>query len=384
MQGKRFSRRISLIFAAALVALLFASPTGAVVGYVSKVLTLPYVPVHDPVPGEPTTNLTLSGSGDDRLLQIPLPFPFTFYGETYTQAWVSENGFITFQEAVGNQSWANHCPIPLVDSGTLVPVLPNGAIYAFWDDLFVDGLASMWTEERGTAPDRQYVIEWRYVTFIGSGGRLDFEIVLHETGAITLQYRVKGIDQNRETGNSATIGLESPDGRHADRWGQCNFPSPALGESAIQFSPPSTGPATQPVAVDIKPGDCLNPFNSGSQGVLPVAILGTDKLDVREIDQESVRLVGVPPVSGRWSYEDVGTPNQCNLGPDGRMDLTLKFDSQAVARALGTPNDGQQLVLSLTGTLRTGTLRTGTLQSGSLQNGTPISGQDKVIIKKGR
>jgi hypothetical protein len=130
--------------------------------------------------------------------------------------------------------------------------------------------------------------------------------------------------------------------------------------------------------VDIKPGACPNPFNPGSKGVLPVAILGTANFDVRTIDPRTVSLAGVPPL--RSSYEDVGTPapaNECNaLGPDGHMDMTLKFDTEAVVAALGldTANDGQQLVLSLTGTQQTGTLQTGT----------PISGQDKVIIKKGK
>ncbi len=384
MQGKRFSRRISLIFAAALVAFVVSSPTGAQTPCPNVYCLNPVTPTYI----EASEVLPLSG--DDAWLGISLPFPFTFYNSSYNQAYISTNGYVSF--LAGSSQYSNTC-IPTAAA-------PNAAIYALWDDLHVDGSARMYSEVLGTAPNRQFVIEWRNVTFIAKGGRLDFEIVLHEkTGAITLQYR--GIDQiGFERGDSGTIGVESDitGGTVYAFQFSCNaatigstawpltYPTDGPPQFAIQYSPPSTEPATQTVAVDIKPGACPNPFNPGSKGVLPVAILGTDKLDVRKIDPQSVTLVGLSPL--HWSYEDVGTPakaNECNaLGPDGHLDLTLKFDSEKVAAALGTANDGLELVLQLTGTLQSGTLRTGTLQSGSLQNGTPISGQDKVIIKKGR
>ncbi len=137
----------------------------------------------------------------------------------------------------------------------------------------------------------------------------------------------------------------------------------------------------EPIAVplDIKPGSCRNPLNVRERGVLPVAILGTEDLDVSEIDPATVRLEGVAPL--RWSTEDVATPyepfigkedaDDCtDEGPDGIVDLTLKFRTLQILRALGKVGHGDVLVLEI---------------SGTLWDGTPFQGEDVVVIlKKGR
>jgi uncharacterized repeat protein (TIGR01451 family) len=99
------------------------------------------------------------------------------------------------------------------------------------------------------------------------------------------------------------------------------------------------------VYFDIKPGTCPNSVNPKSKGVLPVAILGTDEFDVRDIDPATVVLTrdgagaSVPPL--RWAYEDVATPfmgELCDcheLEMDGFEDMTLKFDTEQVVTVLG-------------------------------------------------
>ena len=128
----------------------------------------------------------------------------------------------------------------------------------------------------------------------------------------------------------------------------------------------------QPVeaALDIRPGSCPNPINPASRGVLPVAILGDERLDVEDIDPASVRLAGVAPV--RWSVEDVATPptdpGECacaEYGPDGRMDLALKFETQAIVAALGDAIQGGTATLTIEGTL---------------ENGTRFEGSDCVVV----
>ena len=111
------------------------------------------------------------------------------------------------------------------------------------------------------------------------------------------------------------------------------------------------------VAFDIKPKSCPNPINTKDKGVLPVAVLGSETFDVTQIDPTSLRLehlAGVVPL--RWALEDVAAPYEpflgkediydCNVaGPDGFLDLTLKFNVQEVVTALGDLNDGDVLVL---------------------------------------
>lgn len=127
-----------------------------------------------------------------------------------------------------------------------------------------------------------------------------------------------------------------------------------------------------PVALDIKPGSCPNPFNVTAKGVLPAAILGTMDFDVGEVDPASVALEGIPAL--RWSMEDVATPFAGDLvdryscteeGPDGMTDLTLKFDRQALLAAMGPVVDGEEVLLTLTG---------------QTVGGVPIAGRDIIFI----
>jgi hypothetical protein len=133
------------------------------------------------------------------------------------------------------------------------------------------------------------------------------------------------------------------------------------------------------VPVDIKPMSCPNPLNVGAKGVLPVAILGTADFDVTQVDVATVQLEGVSPL--RWDCEDVATPFEpfigkeaCDCcteeGPDGYLDLTLKFDTQEIVAALGDVEDGDCVVLHLTGNLM------------EEYDGTPILGEDVVVILK--
>lgn len=145
-----------------------------------------------------------------------------------------------------------------------------------------------------------------------------------------------------------------------------------------------TLPLNVEVPFDIKPTSCRNPLNAkepggGEKAVLPAAILGTATFDVTQIDLASVRLEGVSAI--RSSLEDVATPfvpfigkskpTDCTTaGPDGFLDLTLKFNRQAVVNALGGPGaltDGQVVVLHVTA---------------NLLDGTPIVGEDVVVILK--
>jgi len=123
-------------------------------------------------------------------------------------------------------------------------------------------------------------------------------------------------------------------------------------------------PATQDYgAFDIKPTSCPNPLNVNSQGVLPAAILGTEVFDVTQIDPETIMLAcTVEPL--RYDYEDVATPvgpdaEPCECteeGPDGYLDLTMKFEMQDVVTAMGAVNDGDEVSLVVTATLLDGTV----------------------------
>jgi hypothetical protein len=125
-----------------------------------------------------------------------------------------------------------------------------------------------------------------------------------------------------------------------------------------------------PMAFDLKPGSCPNPLNIADKGQLPAAILGSSVLDVHDIDASTLALNGVPVTMSR--YEDVAAPDDgleaCGCpedGPDGTMDLTLKFPSEAVSLTLVPVTRGEERELTLTG---------------AMLDGRPFSASDCVVI----
>lgn len=139
-------------------------------------------------------------------------------------------------------------------------------------------------------------------------------------------------------------------------------PLPDAGEINLSSDPlffvaSIAGTVLSEAVFDIKPGSCENPLNVRSRGVLPAAILGTAEVDAADIDPTSVRLAGVAPL--RSSLEDVGTPGDCDARPDGIPDLVLKFDTQALVRAIaagfGPIRNRRTVVLPFEARLRDGT-----------------------------
>jgi hypothetical protein len=140
--------------------------------------------------------------GDSAFRRVLTPFPITLYGVNYTVVDVDIDGYAV----LGNRG---------VPAGRVIPSAdhPNGAVYAFWDDLVVDDQAGVWTHTDGAEPNRRFVVEWRNVTVKSApGSRLSAEIVFTEGGQILLQYQ--GIDRSvpAEAGASAVVGIENETG----------------------------------------------------------------------------------------------------------------------------------------------------------------------------
>ena len=93
------------------------------------------------------------------------------------------------------------------------------------------------------------------------------------------------------------------------------------------------------VALDIRPRACPNPLNLKQKGVLSAALVGSSEFDVTQVNVGTIELAGVEPL--HHSYEDVTeaffpptgelSEYHCTeAGPDGHMDLVLKFRTQDV------------------------------------------------------
>ncbi|WP_135612217.1 hypothetical protein [Methanococcoides sp. AM1] len=124
--------------------------------------------------------------------------------------------------------------------------------------------------------------------------------------------------------------------------------------------------------IDVKPGSCPNSININRGGVLPVAILGGEFLNVTDINLSEPIELGFYKQTGpgvfelvyvpylRYSFEDVAGPvivpdseyPCCGTpGPDGLMDLSLKFNmTELVAAGLSAdlPEDKQKVEVRFT------------------------------------
>jgi hypothetical protein len=146
--------------------------------------------------------------------------------------------------------------------------------------------------------------------------------------------------------------------------------------SALAVHSGNIGISAINVAIDVKPGSCPNPLNMKNTGILPLAVLGTEDFDIAAIDPATIRLSRegvegeVAPL--RWSYKDVASPFEGALcgchSPrgDGYMDLSLKFDAQALISVLRLKEVRGSTLLTLTGNLK------------EEFGGTPIKGQDCI------
>lgn len=142
--------------------------------------------------------------GDEFAGRIRLPFGFDFYGTTYDQVFISDNGYLNF--LAGEEG--NAFPVSLPNGDP-----PNAAIYAFWQDLMIDDPASINSAVIGDSPNRAVVIEYDAMKAAGASGRLSFQVWLWESGTIDMLYGAN--PANPGDGRNAGVGIENESGTDA-------------------------------------------------------------------------------------------------------------------------------------------------------------------------
>jgi hypothetical protein len=180
------------------------------------------------------TSTAVELSGDDLNQQVSLPFLFSLYGQSYSQMWVNTNGILVF--APESAGWHNPVEIPSVH------LSPGAAVYGFWSDLMVDEATSrVRTGVAGTAPNRQFVVEWRNVHHVDDpSARLSFQVVLHETSnQVAVAWNEIGTNP-LERGERAVVGIEDADGTIALPY-QAFDQALASGQGVL-FTPGGPGP----------------------------------------------------------------------------------------------------------------------------------------------
>ena len=143
---------------------------------------------------------------------LPLPFDWNFYGEPVSGYYISENGYITFDQNANQVSLNDNDALP-TQTG------PNNAIYAFWDDLVVNNAGEtptstftdrMFTWTFGTAPNRTHIVMWQNFA-LKSNDRNSYiyaVLAIHEGADFFIAHMNA---KNLETA-TATVGAQNADG----------------------------------------------------------------------------------------------------------------------------------------------------------------------------
>jgi hypothetical protein len=196
----------------------------------------------------PYSYLNISGTGtaaltntDDGTAVLTLPFPFRFYGTSYTSLCASANGVIAF----------GGCPVNDFTNLDLTAQTPPGdlpLIAPFWMDLTfaVPGAGGVVYQTLGNPGSRQFVVQWSNTFALNSPGALNFQVVLQETSNVIL-FQYQSVDNGSASvtdGASATVGIRGAGSQSNNDRIQWSYRAPVLSNSlAISFTPPASVPA---------------------------------------------------------------------------------------------------------------------------------------------
>jgi hypothetical protein len=156
-----------------------------------------------------------TNTGENMSNAVPIGFPFNFKGMNYSNAYLSTNGFITFDAAATTSTYSNSFSTTAQSNTTKSVIAP------FYTDLQVDALTSIYYITTGTAPNRIFSVYWLNAKYQGtpanSTALMTFEVHLYETtGAIVFNhnfmrwYETNGLNYDGQANLSVAILGERP------------------------------------------------------------------------------------------------------------------------------------------------------------------------------
>jgi hypothetical protein len=223
--------------------------------------------------GVPTT-MTPLNLGDDNTQNVALGFEFEYWGQTFTDAWVSSNGFVSFQ------SGANLCC-----DGRPIELAQRNTIYAYWSDLI-----SFTGNPYYRRDDGSILFGWYNVQEFGTNNSSTFEIGLFANGDIQLNYGNLGFNG----GHTFTAGLTGPTaddnislfyGRNAqflqNQSGVLSWTAPIPDVVAIDCNVTPLHPSCPPVSIAIDVG-----APDPTESALEAAVASVEQAAIEETQEE--------------------------------------------------------------------------------------------------
>lgn len=114
--------------------------------------------------------------GDDASAPVQLGFTFDYFGQEFTQAWVSSNGFLSFSTS------SNLCC-----DGWPIEIAPRNSIFASWSDL-ASWSGNPYVQTLSTDLGTAFIAGWYGTQEYGSWLSNSFEIQLYESGLVNIAY----------------------------------------------------------------------------------------------------------------------------------------------------------------------------------------------------
>lgn len=258
-----------------------------------------------------------------------LPFSFNYYENTYTQLYISANGFITFS------------PPRYLSTQDRVPGEDyiNNVIAGYWTPVYFASSSRVYRKSGGTAPNRYFVIEWYQLKGgspsepVGGNDTFTFEIVLYENGTINLNYQtmsyVSGTPYDYWCGGA---GIEDSRGTDGLEFNWCDrIPS----NLSVRFTRPA------PMGRVLVYPDWLGAFGyPGKAAVFPIPIRNTGTLgsDVFDLTFDGIFC----PWEGSFiGLRDTNANGIVDTGPVAQ-NATVTVDFGLEVPKLGKVGDHQQ------------------------------------------
>jgi len=227
--------------------------------------------------GAPTT-MTPLNLGDDNTRNVALGFEFEYWGQTFTDVWVSSNGFVSFQS--GAHLCCNGQPIEMAQRNT---------IYAYWSDLISFTGNPYYRRDNGSI-----LFGWYGVNEYGTNNSSTFEIGLFADGKIQLNYGNLGFNG----GHTFTAGITGPTaddnitlfyGRNAqfmqNQSGILSWIAPEPEVVAVDCNVTPMDPTCPPAAVDVIP----DPVAAITEAVEQSAVIEPEAMDrVQEVAEAAL------------------------------------------------------------------------------------------------
>jgi hypothetical protein len=263
------------------------------------------------------------GLGDDSSADVTMPFSFNFYGTTSNVLTVSNNGGALFNTPGS--------ALPFTNVSLPAASLSGPSMLPLWDD-FDSEQGDVYTDTRGSTPDRQFIVEWFDRVHYSGPSNTDgatFELILNEDGTLQFEYadvaysgfaNASGDPDDCTGGVCATIGLQNDD----TLFNQFSaFENSVTNNSGILWTPtaPQTFTGTDTVTVnvgapdiDVVPASLSGTVPEGGVGSIPFSInnLGDRDLDWT-LDEAGPSNKHFPPAGSRFAMP-MGDPTRSTTG----------------------------------------------------------------------